>query len=219
MHILDRWLALLILVLAGQSAAAQVKIKVLEDGSRVMYNERSSRRTWSPPPPVSSVVRSEIEGHITDHAERHQLDPRLVSAVIQVESAFQPAALSHKGAMGLMQLMPDTARQLAVEDPWDPAQNVGGGTAYLRHLLDKFGGQLELALAGYNAGPDAVQRYGGIPPFEETRSYVEKVLRIYRNEPGYSVQTASVLRRGRKTYLDKDENGQYVLTTSRLDNR
>ena len=214
-----RTIAFLVLALCPLAAVAEVKVKVLDDGTRVMYNERQARRTWSPQPEVSSVARSEIDTYIEAHSRRQQLDPELVRAVVQVESAYRPGAESHKGAIGLMQLMPETARSLAVEDPWDPEENLRGGTIYLRHLLDRFGGQLELALAGYNAGPEAVQRFGGIPPYEETRSYVEKVLRIYRNEPGYSVQTTSLSRQGRKSYLSRDENGNYTLTTTRTSNR
>jgi soluble lytic murein transglycosylase-like protein len=165
------------------------------------------------------VPRSQIEGLIESHARRQQLDPELVRAVVQIESAFQPWAQSHKGAMGLMQLMPETARILSVEDPWDPDENLRGGTIYLRHLLDRFGGELELALAGYNAGPQSVERYGGIPPFEETVRYVEKVLRVYRGESDLAITPAGSYRRGRKTFLTRDEDGNYVLTTSKVANR
>jgi soluble lytic murein transglycosylase-like protein len=209
----------LALALVPVGAAAGVKIKVLDDGSRVMYNERPAKRTWKPQPRPANVPRSEIDGFIETHARRQQLDPELVRAVVQVESAFRPWAESHKGAMGLMQLMPDTARVLSVEDPWDPNENLRGGTIYLRHLLDRFGGQLELALAGYNAGPENVDRYGGIPPFEETIAYVEKVLRVYRNEPGLSIQPADSYRRGRKAFLTRDKDGKYVLTTTKVANR
>lgn len=198
---------------------AGVKIKVLEDGSRVMYNERPVRRTWSPQPRESSVARSDIDGYIEAHARQQQLDPDLVRAVVQIESAYRPYAESHKGAMGLMQLMPETARVLAVRDPWDPNENLRGGTIYLRHLLDRFGGQLELALAGYNAGPENVEKYGGIPPFEETRSYVEKVLRVYRAEPDLMIKSSESYGRGRKTFLTRDKDGNYVMTTSRVANR
>jgi soluble lytic murein transglycosylase-like protein len=214
-----RSIAWLALITCPVALHAQVKIKVLDDGTQVMYNERRAKRVWTPPPRASILERSAIDGYIETYATRSQLDPELIRAVVQVESAFHPGAESHKGAMGLMQLMPETARRLAVDDPWDPEQNLRGGTTYLRHLLDRFGGRLELALASYNAGPEAVQRYGGIPPYEETRSYVEKVLRIYRNEPGYSVQSNSLLRQGRKTYLSRDANGNYLLTTTRSGDR
>ncbi len=108
-------------------------------------------------------------------AAREGVDPRLVQAVIQVESAYQPAARSRKGAAGLMQLMPDTARRYAVANPYDPATNISAGIKHLKMLLDRYA-QLPLALAAYNAGEAAVDRFGGIPPFPETQSYVRQVI-------------------------------------------
>jgi soluble lytic murein transglycosylase-like protein len=117
-----------------------------------------------------------FEPLIQEHATRRSLRPELVRAVIQVESGFNPRALSPKGAMGLMQLMPGTARSLGVNNPWDPAQNIRGGTDYLRQLLDEYDGNEELALAAYNAGSGAVAKYGRrVPPYRETRDYVRKV--------------------------------------------
>jgi soluble lytic murein transglycosylase-like protein len=117
-----------------------------------------------------------FEPLIQEHATRRSLRPELVRAVIQVESGFNPRALSPKGAMGLMQLMPATARSLGVNNPWDPAQNIRGGTDYLRQLLDEYDGNEELALAAYNAGSGAVAKYGRrVPPYRETRDYVRKV--------------------------------------------
>jgi soluble lytic murein transglycosylase-like protein len=112
-------------------------------------------------------------------ARRHGLDPALVLAVVAVESGFQPRALSPKGAQGLMQLMPATARELGVSDAFDAEQNLDGGARYLRALLEQSGGDVRLALAAYNAGPGAVKRHGGVPPYRETRQYVEKVMRRY----------------------------------------
>jgi soluble lytic murein transglycosylase-like protein len=116
-------------------------------------------------------------------AARHGLPPALIKAVVKAESNFQPHALSHKGAQGLMQLMPGTAEDLGVDDPFRPEENVHGGTRYLRAMYDRFG-DWEQALAAYNAGPGAVDRFGGIPPYAETQQYVERVLHYYRRYDG-----------------------------------
>jgi soluble lytic murein transglycosylase-like protein len=116
---------------------------------------------------------------IKSAAAKYNVDPALVKAVIRAESGFRPDAVSHAGAQGLMQLMPATAAGLGARDPLDPAQNIDAGTHYLRGQLDRFGGDVSLALAAYNAGPGAVAKYGGVPPFRETQNYVKNVLSYY----------------------------------------
>ncbi|MDK2871592.1 MAG: hypothetical protein PWQ16_944 [bacterium] len=123
---------------------------------------------------------SSIEDVVNRASKLYKLDPKLVMAVIEAESNFNPKALSPKGAMGLMQLMPDTAREMGVRDPFDVEENIMGGVKYLNYLSEKYKGNLELVLAAYNAGPGAVDKYGGIPPYKETQDYVRKVLSIYR---------------------------------------
>jgi soluble lytic murein transglycosylase-like protein len=126
--------------------------------------------------PVSTAYRDTYDDLIVHHAQAQNLRPDLVRAVVQVESGYNPLAVSPKGAMGLMQLMPTTASQLGVRSPFDPEENIRGGTTYLRQLLERFQGDEELALAAYNAGPMAVDRYGNkVPPYQETREYVRKV--------------------------------------------
>ena len=122
--------------------------------------------------------RKTIDRSVALHARRFGVPQKLVRAVIQAESGGNPVAVSPKGAQGIMQLMPATARRFDVSDPLDPDQNIEGGVRYLSYLLDLYGGNTPLALAAYNAGEEAVRRHRGIPPFEETRGYVRKVLSI-----------------------------------------
>lgn len=129
--------------------------------------------------PVSNPDNSpktELDGIIKKYSKENNIDETLVKAVIKAESGFNPQAKSPVGALGLMQLMPSTAKGLGVDNPLDPEQNIAGGTKYLKNLVTKFGGRVDLALAAYNAGPNAVNKYGGIPPYNETQNYVKRVL-------------------------------------------
>lgn len=120
-----------------------------------------------------------FEDVIRAAARREGVDENLVKAVVEAESSFNPKAVSPAGAKGLMQLMDGTAKALGIEDPFDPVANVKGGVEFLRSMLDKFG-SISLALAAYNAGPGAVEHYGGVPPYSETKAYVDKVIRLHR---------------------------------------
>ena len=134
-------------------------------------------RTYKKKP---SQFIKEYEGIITQATRRFKVDPSLVKAVIKAESDFNRRAVSHKGAQGLMQLMPQTADAMDVADPLNPEENIFGGTRYLSLLLERFKNDRILALAAYNAGPEAVDTYRGVPPFSETKSFIAKVLDYYR---------------------------------------
>jgi soluble lytic murein transglycosylase-like protein len=129
--------------------------------------------------PPAPVAPEQINALVSQNAENWQLDPALVKAVIANESGFNANATSPAGAQGLMQLMPETAASVGVRNPYDPAQNVAGGTRYLKGLLDRFNGDVRLAVAAYNAGPNAVEKYGDVPPYAETKNYVQNVLGSY----------------------------------------
>src|SRR5687767_15719534 len=176
-------MAILVVALAPRAVEAQIYVSRDASGTLVLSDQRIDApiavyavegapaiRTTRP----RAANASRFESIVQQHASRQALRPELVRAVIQVESGFDPRATSPKGAMGLMQLMPDTARSLGVVDAYDPEENIRGGTAYLRQLLNKYGSE-QLALAAYNAGPGAVDRYDGVPPYRETKHYVRKV--------------------------------------------
>ncbi|HZZ64195.1 MAG TPA: lytic transglycosylase domain-containing protein [Candidatus Baltobacteraceae bacterium] len=134
-----------------------------------------------PARPATRVSKIRITSMAVESARAWKVDPALVQAIIASESGFDPAARSRTGAMGLMQLEPETAASLGVGNPYDPEQNIWAGTRYVRGLLERYHGDMRLAVAAYNAGPGAVDTFGGVPPYAETKSYVERVLAAYRN--------------------------------------
>jgi soluble lytic murein transglycosylase-like protein len=172
-----------VISLSSVEASAQVKLVIRSDGSKAIYNvgtTKSRSRTVD----LSRLARfrdrmSVYEGLIQKYAAINHVDPVLVKAVIQVESDFDPACVSRKGARGLMQLMPETAQRFNVKRVHDPEENIRGGVEYLSLLLTMFSNDLSKALAAYNAGENAVLKYGGTPPYEETETYVKRALSVY----------------------------------------
>ena len=174
----------LTLKLEGHRVEEELVVLLLKGGGE-MAVPPVAVRGFVPDEVVEEVVApagGDLRGLAAATARRHGLDPELVMAVVSVESAFRPEAVSPKGAQGLMQLMPKTAVSLGVEDAFDPAQNLDGGARHLGQLLTLYGGDLTRVLAAYNAGEGAVQRHGGVPPYRETRAYVKKVLERYRGQ-------------------------------------
>lgn len=162
--------------------------------------------------PGSFKYSNNFDYHINERASYNGIDPRLIKAIIKVESNFNPSAVSPKGAMGLMQLMPETARRNGVSDPYDPAENIRGGVKYFKKLTRMFNGDLRLALAGYNAGEEAVIEYGyRIPPYSETINYVDKVLAHYKylknGKAGKRVNSAKVETKPPISGVSMIENG------------
>ena len=146
-----------------------------------VYKLKSSKRSYgSYAPWAGSRDRTRYDAEIIKIGRRYDVDPPLIKAIIHTESDFDHKALSKKGAQGLMQLMPETARDLQVGNPFNPRENIDGGTRYFRKMLDQFHGDLILSLAAYNAGPGLVSRTGGVPRISETRRYVHKVLTRYK---------------------------------------
>jgi len=200
-----------IALLLGLCCFGDLRVHKDAGGNWVVVNTRGGQSASRIQPKAELPVREwanpsgEAWDHIQDASARYGLDPDLVAAVVRTESGFRSKAVSPKGAMGLMQLMPATARLVGVEDAFDGRENIFGGCKYLRSLIDQFDGDLKLALAAYNAGPEAVTRHKGIPPYPETQSYVRQVMRLYNGE-------TTVLAGPRRVRILRDGSGRVLVT-------
>jgi len=182
--------AVFVVCASARPARAQIAMLVDEQGHKIFVNQAEApvpskqftESSTSSVPGKFSAPPAAISQLVENTADRMQVDPKLVQAVIQVESGYNPRAVSSKGARGLMQLMPATAERFGVQNSFNPRQNIEGGVTYLRYLLDLFGGNVPLSVAAYNAGEHDVQRNGGIPPYAETVHYVQRVTRLYGSQ-------------------------------------
>lgn len=157
-------------------------LKEKETKSRNRQARQASNRKNKTKSGKAQLSRTQVQGLATPIARAFGVDPGLVMSVIEIESSRNMKAKSHKGAMGLMQLMPETAKRFGVDNPWNPRDNIKGGVLYLRYLLSYFEGNVDYVLAAYNAGENAVDRHKGIPPYKETRNYVRKIRKVYKTE-------------------------------------
>lgn len=167
-------------------AVADIYVYIDHEGTLHFTNTPTSnqykvymRETFQKPTAIFQMTS--YDDVISEAARRHGLSSSLIKALIHVESYFNPKAVSKKGAIGLMQIMPENLQALNISDPFDPWENIMGGASYLKAMLERFGGELPLALAAYNAGPTVVEHYHDIPPYPETVAYVEKVMRFFRH--------------------------------------
>jgi soluble lytic murein transglycosylase-like protein len=220
-----RALALLgILFAFGTAASAEVRM-VVKDGRHYIYNDGPANIAASEDWLAARVNRASDYDRLIDAAAlENDVDPKLVKSVMLVESGFNPLAVSKKGARGLMQLMPQTALEVGVRDIHDPAQNIAGGVRYLSQLLLNYRGDLAKSLAAYNAGAAAVDRYDGVPPYDETQLYVRKTLAAYRGQsvlgggfgkPSDETYRGTPAKKGKPVQWTRDERTNRITLTTK----
>lgn len=186
--------------------------KVLAEKSRLESADKIK-------PETKLVINTDYSSYVQKSARKYEIEPELIHAVIRTESNGNYRAVSRKGAMGLMQLMPSTASDMNVGNPFNPEENIDGGTRYLRYLIEKFNGNVTLALAAYNSGPKTVEKYGNVPPITETRQYVNKVLALYNGKKQYVVSGPAGDNQVRPAPIYKIvlEDGTVLFTNSTLE--
>jgi hypothetical protein len=214
---------------SAKPAQAQIMTVTNFDGRRLFVNSETPVKAAQKPLPAHpniylqgemtfmggnrrpmSIDRDGVDQLVREAAERHRVDPALVRAVIETESNWNPGAFSRKGAIGLMQLIPTTAQRFGASDAFNPKQNVDAGVRYLKALLERYNGNLDLALAAYNAGEGAVDRAHGIPAYRETRNYVQKVQNAYYRPGSGRLDTAFV--KTNAIHREVDPNGRIIFT-------
>jgi hypothetical protein len=185
--------------------------------SQHVSSDKKAGRTEQP---VTAVVfPKDYSQYIRKAASKYDLEPELIRAVIKTESNGNHRAVSRKGAKGLMQLMPSTANDMNVSNPFDPEENIEGGSRYLKYLLERFNGNMTLALAAYNSGPGTVERYGNVPPIMETRQYVKRIYSLYNGKKSYAFSDMSVAPREKNTPMYRIilEDGTILFTNATLE--
>lgn len=195
--------------------AQRIHSYVNEDGVRVLTNLGTNRSQLAAAEakPITTDISQNFFPLIQEAARDYSIDKDLIQAIIRVESNFNPKAVSYKDCKGLMQLHPDTAARFGVEDIFDPGDNIRGGVEYLRYLIDLFDYDLDLVLAAYNAGENAVMQHDGIPPYQETISYVKKVRSLYQGDLQRSPETAP-RRENRKIFRIVQDDGSVLFTNA-----
>ncbi|HAM51293.1 MAG TPA: hypothetical protein DCP92_11625 [Nitrospiraceae bacterium] len=218
--------AFVVMLLSINASEADIYKSVDEDGVicytdiplkknavRIMRTQTAPVDTKDKVQAKAEIKNKEFHGIVKEKSAKYNVDPSLVHAVIKAESNGNPYAVSKKGAQGLMQLMPTTARDLQVQNPFDPEENIDGGTRYLKYLIEKFNGDLTLALAAYNAGPKTVEKSGSVPQIPETREYVKKVLSFYGGATHYPVESGSPMKeRPERIYKLLTDEGTVLFT-------
>ncbi len=221
--------ALLVILVIASVAEADIYRYIDEEGvayyTDAPLNKKAEKIMKTDPPSTPGADTSQksaqvssgrdFTGIVADKASKYEVDPSLLHAVIKTESNGNPYAVSRKGAMGLMQLMPMTASDLDVRNPFDPEENIDGGTRYLKYLIEKFKGDLTLALAAYNAGPNLVEKRRAVPEISETKQYVKKVLSLYNGKTSHPVPSNQVAAaRPEHIYKIIAEDGSVLFTNS-----